>query len=96
MSINKLKRILAVLSLVIAIVSVILILNVFLRVIPFIKLGGLPLLIPIYVSPLGVIIGILSLIKNKNMTGLLGVIMNLALVLCELIFIFFAPRILFH
>ncbi|PJI10500.1 hypothetical protein CUB90_00460 [Clostridium sp. CT7] len=91
-----LKKSLEILSFIIGVSSVLLILNIFLRFIPFIKQGEFPLLIPIYVSPLGVIIAILSLIKNKNLIALCGLTINLVLILLEIFFIIIAPSVLLH
>ncbi|AAK80446.1 asparagine N-glycosylation enzyme membrane subunit Stt3 [Clostridium acetobutylicum] len=96
MVLRKLKKVLGKLSLIIAVLSIILILNVFLKFIPFFNLGGIPLLIPVYVSPIGVILSAVSIIKNKNIPGICGLIINSILVIFQLVFIIIAPRMVLH
>ena len=70
---------LTVFSLCIAGFLVVMLLNFFLKIVPLEKLQGLPVIIPLFIAPMGFIPALISLKKGKNNIALLGVILNLAL-----------------
>ena len=78
---RKSYSIFGIVSLSIAVALSVLILNHFLQIVPLqkTKFQGLAVLLPIVISPIGIITGIIGLRKARDRMSLLGVVVNLLL-----------------
>lgn len=63
---KKVGNVLGIISLVIALILLLLILTWFFEITSYQKLEGLPLLINLFISPLGFVFGVLSIIVSPN------------------------------
>lgn len=70
-----------------AIVSILLCINYFAKILPFIHLSSFVLFIPLYVSPFALILAIFSLVKHKNNWAIFGALLNGLIFALEIIFI---------
>lgn len=72
----------------IAVLLIIVFMNEFIQIIPThkTKLQGILILLPIVVSPIGAILGLLPLRKNKDVIAKWGVILNIILFLCPILY----------
>jgi ABC-type polysaccharide/polyol phosphate export permease len=72
---------LGVLSILFPIVLGLLILNFFTDIIPLEKIQGLPVLMPLFVCPIGAVIGFLGYKRSRDTLSLVGIIANVVLFL---------------
>lgn len=77
--VSEIKSISGKISIAISIILILLIVNLFLGIIPIKKIEGLPLLMPIFISSIGISLGIIPLRKHKDKMALFGVITNMFL-----------------
>lgn len=84
----KFKLLLGKISLGISIILICLILNLFFNIINLEKIEGLPLVIPLFVSPIGLILGLIGFYNSKDKISLIGVITNLLLLLFPFAYFF--------
>lgn len=77
---NK-SSILGVLSILFPIVLGLLIVNFFTDIIPLEKIQGLPVLMPLFVCPIGAVIGFLGYKRSRDTLSLVGIIANVVLFL---------------
>lgn len=82
-------------SILVAVVLILVFMNEFLQVIPTHKtrLQGALIFLPIIVSPIGAILGLLPLRKNKDILAKWGVILNIILFLCPILYMLFGTII---
>lgn len=82
------KKLPGIISIGIAVVLLLAIANEFAQVIPThkTKLQGILILLPLFVAPIGVILGFLSLKKNKDTLAKWGVLLNITLFLCPILY----------
>lgn len=66
-------------SLGISLIIIVLILNWFFKITPYQKLEGMPLLITPFITPIGFIMGVISLKISRNTFGKWGIISNVVL-----------------
>lgn len=85
---QKIWKVIGIFSIGIAIFQILLILNWFFQITPFQKLEGMPLLFTPFISPVGIILGIVSFLMYRNRIAKLGIISNSIL--------FFLPWIYFY
>ncbi|WP_318011127.1 hypothetical protein [Clostridium sp. FP2] len=63
----------------ISIILILLILNLIFEIMPIRKIEGLPILLPLFISPIGILLGIIPLRIHKDKLALIGVITNMLL-----------------
>lgn len=80
-SIKNVANILGVISSTIAVVMILLILNWLFAITPYQKLEGFPLLMTMFTSPIGFVLGIISIKISSNKFGKIGIIGNVILFL---------------
>ncbi|MCW6108908.1 hypothetical protein [Clostridium sporogenes] len=85
-SVKSSANLLAILSLIISIIVILPILNWLFKITPWQKWEGLPLFFGIFISPLGLLLGILSVKIQSNKLGKIGVIINTLLFLLPFIY----------
>ncbi|MFD0736611.1 hypothetical protein, partial [Planotetraspora mira] len=84
----KAKLILGKVSLGLSIILTLLILNLFFNIVNLDKIEGLPLVLPLFVSPIGIILGLISFYNSKDKVSLIGIITNLLLLLFPFAYFF--------
>jgi len=75
-------------SICLAVVVALLIINFFGQVVQISKLQGLPVLLPVLTSPVGVILGLIGFRKNKDKLSLWGLITNCILFVVPFVYWF--------
>ncbi|MBU5299160.1 hypothetical protein KQI45_03575 [Clostridium sporogenes] len=85
-SVKRSATILAIVSLIMSIIVILPILNWLFKITPWQKWEGLPLFFGIFISPLGFLLGILSIKIQSNKLGKIGVIINTLLFLLPFIY----------
>lgn len=93
---RNIAHILSIISFTITLVLIVLILNVFLKIFTFINLGGIPLIIPIYICPLCIVLSIISLIKDKNKIAIVSILLNAILLILQITFIVIGAKFILH
>lgn len=88
-SISAIGNKLSIISFGIPIVILISILNWFFRITPFQKLEGLPLMIPTFICPLGIILGIISIKITPNKLAKYSIILNVILFFLPFLYWYF-------
>lgn len=78
---NEKINILGIVSILIPTIVSILILNFLLGIVPIEKIEGLPLVIPIFLCPIGAIIGFIAYKYRKDRLSMIGIIFNIILLL---------------
>ncbi|KGM94106.1 membrane protein [Clostridium novyi A str. 4552] len=76
-NLNKIAFILSLLSIGIFIIQILFILNWMFNITPLQKLEGLPLLLTPFISPIGIVLGIISILINHNKLAKIGCICNI-------------------
>lgn len=84
---RNLANILGKISVAIAVVLIFLCINYFAKIIPFIHLSSFILFLPVYLSPIGLILAIFSLVKHKNNWAIFGALLNGLILALQIIFI---------
>lgn len=84
---RNLANILGKMSVTIAVVLIFLCINYFAKIIPFIHLSSFILFLPVYLSPIGLILAIFSLVKHKNNWAIFGALLNGLILALQIIFI---------
>ncbi|GAE01487.1 hypothetical protein CBO05C_1177 [Clostridium botulinum B str. Osaka05] len=85
-SVKRSATLLAIVSLIVSIIVILPILNWLFKITPWQKWEGLPLFFGIFISPLGFLLGILSIKIQSNKLGKIGVIINTLLFLLPFIY----------
>ncbi|AVQ37989.1 hypothetical protein C7M56_04555 [Clostridium botulinum] len=85
-SVKRSATLLAIVSLIMSIIVILPILNWLFKITPWQKWEGLPLFFGIFISPLGLLLGILSVKIQSNKLGKIGVIINTLLFLLPFIY----------
>lgn len=80
-------------SIAIAAVMLALIFNFLTQLIPLEKLQGLPMIMPVFFGPIGLLIGFISMKINKDKLSLYGVILNLIVFLIPFFYYIFGTLI---
>lgn len=75
----EIKSINGKISISISIILIFFIVNLFLQIIPMKKIEGLPLVMPLFISPIGILLGLIPLWIHKDNFALFGVIVNTVL-----------------
>ncbi|NLD49867.1 MAG: hypothetical protein GX660_22210 [Clostridiaceae bacterium] len=83
-------------SVFIAFLLVLILVNLFLQVVPLPKLQGLPLVAPLFIAPFGIICALVSTKMKNNKLAQAGLIANIVLFICPtayniIVTIFFGP-----
>ena len=77
----------SIVSLVISSILLLLFINVFLDVIPlYDTIQGLPLILPAFIAPIGIIIGAIGYSNFKNRLGLFGLVSNIIMFLLPFVY----------
>lgn len=77
--VSEIKSVTGKISIGVSIILVFLIINVFMEIIPLKKIEGFPLIMPLFISPVGILLGMIPLCKHKDKFALVGVITNIFL-----------------
>lgn len=85
-SLKNAVNILGIVSLAVALIIFLPILNWLFKITPYQDLEGMPLLIAPFVSPVGIIFGIISVKVSCNKFGKLGIISNIVLFLLPFLY----------
>jgi hypothetical protein len=85
-STKSIANLLGIVSLVIAIIILLPVLNWFFQITPYQKFGGLPLMVTPFISPIGFGFGITSILVSPNKFGKWGVISNTILFLLPFLY----------
>ncbi|EDU38843.1 hypothetical protein B2H94_03125 [Clostridium sporogenes] len=85
-SVKRSATLLAIVSLIVSIIVILPILNWLFKITPWQKWEGLPLFFGIFISPLGFLLGILSVRIETNKWGKLGIVINTLLFLLPFIY----------
>lgn len=93
---KKLSDILSKLSLVIILFIVMVIIDIPLKFIPYIKISTETYFLPFYLCPIGLFLSILSLRLNNNKVGYITLLLNLFIILLEIIFMIVGFKFLVH
>ena len=81
------QKLLIILSLVISSSLFLLFMNTFLGVIPLNEsIQGLPLLLPFFIAPVGIIIGLIGYLNLRNKLGVFGLVSNVVMFLLPFIY----------
>ena len=83
-------------SLSIGTIITIMILDIPMKFIPFIRIPMDVYFFPLYTCPIGIILSIISLLFGKNKIAIAGLIINLLLFMLEAIFLIMGLRFLMH
>ncbi|WP_271401150.1 hypothetical protein [Salinicoccus roseus] len=76
---NEKINILGIVSILIPTIVSILILNFLLGIVPIEKIEGLPLVMPMFLCPIGAIIGFIAYRYRKDQLSMIGIIFNIIL-----------------
>lgn len=85
-SLKKAGNVLGIVSLAVALIIFLPILNWFFKITPYQKLEGLPLLITPFISPIGFVFGVISIKVSSNKFGKWGIISNIILFLLPFLY----------
>lgn len=96
MSKYKLSYIFSMLSFIIVIILIILMLDISVKFLPFIRIPTGVYFWPIFICPIAVILSVISLMIKKSKIGYISLILNLILILLEVIFMIVGFRMLIH
>ncbi|OZT76217.1 hypothetical protein [Salinicoccus roseus] len=90
---NEKINILGIVSILIPTIVSILILNFLLGIVPIEKIEGLPLVMPMFLCPIGAIIGLIAYRYRKDRLSLIGIIFNIILFLFPIAYNIFVTLI---
>ncbi|WP_017548321.1 hypothetical protein [Salinicoccus carnicancri] len=90
---NEKINILGILSILIPTIVSILILNFLLGIVPIKKIEGLPLVMPMFLCPIGAIIGFIAYRYRKDQLSMIGIIFNIILFLFPIAYNIFVTLI---
>lgn len=93
---KKVSEIISKISLCIILFIIIIIIDIPLKFIPYVKFSTGAYFMPIYLCPIGMVLSILSLKLNKNKEGYIALILNVFIVLLEVIFMIVGFKFLVH
>ncbi|MBD7912497.1 MULTISPECIES: hypothetical protein [Clostridium] len=93
---KKLSDIFSKVSLVIILFTIMVIVDIPLKFIPYIKISTGAYFLPFYLCPIGLFLSVLSLKLNKNKIGYIALILNVCMVLLEAIFMVVGFKFLVH
>lgn len=74
-------------SLAIPLLCILVFVNYFAKIIPFVKQNGLSLYLPLFISPFGIVISIFSLRYNKNIIGKIALVLNTVILFSQILFL---------
>ena len=92
----KIEDILSILSISIPGIIIFFLLNNQIRIIPIIDILNISQMIPIYICPLGIFLGIISMKIRKSKMAYTGIILNIVLMVLDLLFMTIAFRFVMH
>jgi hypothetical protein len=90
---NEKINILGIVSILIPTIVSILILNFLLGIVPIEKIEGLPLVMPMFLCPIGAIIGFIAYRYRKDQLSMIGIIFNIILFLFPIAYNIFVTLI---
>ena len=90
---NGTVNIFGVVSVLIPLILSILILNFFLEIVPNEKIQGLPLILPLFLCPIGAVVGVVGYRYRKDQILRIGIISNIILFLFPIAYNIFATLI---
>ena len=83
---GKNVTVLGLLSVLLPVVIALLIINFFTGIIIMDQLQGLPIIMPLFICPIGAVLGFVSYRANKNKLSLIGIIANILLFLFPIVY----------
>lgn len=93
---KKLSSIFSKISLVIIMSIIVIIIDIPLKFIPFVRVSTGAYFLPFYVCPIGMFLSIISLKLNKNRLGYITISLNIFMILLEIIFMIVGFEFLVH